>query len=92
MFAYFSLNPQLICFKGKSIEHISQHADHKCVQLSKNEKFLIIQNLQKRCTTLEDMNNTSVANTAYIALHSPEPYNIYAKQRFDEMMSLIELL
>lgn len=83
---------QFICFKGKSIEYISQYADPICVQISRDEKSLETQSFKKRITTLEGLNNTSVANSAYLALHSPEPYNIYARNRFDEMMALIEQL
>ena len=88
---YF-LGPQFTCFKGKSIEWISQHADPICIQISRDEKSLETQSLETKITTLKGMNNTSVANSAYLALHSPEPYNIYARNRFDEMTALIEQL
>lgn len=89
------LNPknQFTYLKGKSIEEISTYANPICQDIVNDIEYLDIQtSFKTKITNLDYLNNNHIANIAYIALNSPEPYCIYAKLRFNEIMTLIDKL
>lgn len=87
---------QFRLLKGRSIEEISTYASSLCKEIAKDIDFLETPKFLKlKITSLEDLynfNNNDIANIAYIALNSPEPYCVYAKLRFEEIMTLIDKL
>ena len=88
--------------KSKTIEEISIYADKICQYNVQNIEFLKAHfaDPEKMYKSLEEqlisnsnnhlLNPTCIGNSAYIAIHSIEPYKAYSKKSFDILMNYVK--